>query len=336
MRKVSSSVLWLTVFTAVATVCAIIVLTALRSPVGGPVSRYTATFTDVSGLDVGNDVRISGVQVGKVMAIRLDGHTAKVDFTALNDHPVYRNTVAAVRFQNLLGQRYLELVESGTAGERLAAGATIPLGQTAPSFDITKLFNGFRPVFSTLDPAQLNQFGENLLRLIQGDDTGIGPVLRDLDAISKFAVNRQAVITVLIRNLGEISRDLGGKSAQLFHLIATLNGLLTTFTSKADDFRASVDIELPLLRSLVHTLQYAERTFDGTTVPLYDLTSRMFPQTPTIIAGLSLAPALIQGLRGSLVNDQQATPTFTCSNGEVHLPGIGEVSFAQQDLVVCK
>ncbi|WP_204806374.1 MCE family protein [Mycobacterium riyadhense] len=336
MRKVSGSVLWLTAFTAIATVCAIIVVTALRSPVNGPVTHYTATFTDVSGLDIGNDVRISGVQVGKVEAIRLDGRTAKVAFSALNEHPLYRNTVAAVRFQNLLGQRYVELVQPAATGERLAAGATIPIGQTVPSFDITKLFNGFRPVFATLDPAQLNQFGENLLRLIQGDDTGLGPVLHDLDAISKFAVNRQAAITVLIRNLGEISRDLGGKSRQLFHLIATLNQLLTKFTSKSDEFRASIDIELPLLRSLVHILQYAERTFDGSTVPLYDLTSRMFPQTPTIIAGLSLVPSLIQGLRDSLIDDQQETAAFTCSRGQVRLPGIGEVSFAQQDLVVCE
>ncbi|KAA1251626.1 MCE family protein [Mycobacterium simiae] len=336
MRKVSRSAFWLTLFTTVATVCAVIVLTALRSPVNGSVVRYTATFTDVSGLDVGNDVRISGVQVGKVQAVRLEGRTAKVDFTALNEHPVYRNTVAAVRFQNLLGQRYVELVQPAAPGERLPAGSAIPIGQTVPSFDITKLFNGFRPVFTTLDPAQLNQFGENLLRMIQGDDTGIGPVLRDLDAISKFAINRQAVISVLVRNLSEISRDLGGRSQQLFRLIASLNGLLSTFTSRADEFRTSIDVELPLLRSLVHILQYAERSFDGSTVPLYDMTSRMFPQTPTIIAGLSLVPALIQGLRDWLVRDQQATPTFTCSHGQVHLPGIGQVSFAQQDLVVCR
>jgi len=338
VRKVLGSVFWLAVFTVVASVCAILMLTALRNPVNGPVTHYTASFTDVSGLDAGNDVRIAGVQVGKVEGIRLDGHTAKVDFTALNAHPVYRDTVAAVRFQSLLGQRYLELVQSGAGGqggERLPAGADIPLGQTIPSFDITKLFNGFRPVLTTLDPAQLNQFGENLLRLIQGDGSGLGPVLHDIDAITKFAANRQAAITVLLRNLGEISVDMGGKSQQLFHLIATLNELLISFTSKADDFRASIDMELPLMRSLVHTLQYAERTFDGSTVPVYDLMSRMFPQTPTIIAGLSLVPSLVQGLRDSLVDEPPATPNFTCSHGEVPLPGIGEVSFAQQNLVVC-
>lgn len=336
MKNTSRSVLWLTVFTAVAAVCAVIVVGALRSPVNGAVVRFTAIFSDVSGLFVGNDVRISGVPVGKVQAIRLDGGDAAVDFTVLDDHPVYQETVAAVRYQNLLGQRYLELAQPATPGTRLVPGATIALASTIPSFDVAKLFNGFRPIFQTLDPAQFNQFGENLLRLIQGDESGIGPVLRDLDAVSEFAVNRQEVLVVLIHNLGDISRDLGGKSAQLFDLITTLNGVLLRFTSKVEEFRTSVDESLPPLRNLVRILDYAERTFDGSTTPLYDLTSRMFPQTPTIIAGLSLVPSLIQGLRDSLVDDTPATPTFVCSNGQVTLPGIGEVSFAQQNLVVCQ
>ena len=336
MRSVTKSLVWLTIFIAVSVVCTLIVLTALRSPVTGAVSRYTASFSDVSGLYAGDDVRISGVQVGKVENIRLDGRTAKVDFTAQNDHPVFANTVAAVRYQTLLGQRYVELVQPTKPAQRLQAGGILPLGQTIPSFDVAKLFNGFRPIFQTLDPAQFNLLGENLLRLIQGDENGIGPFLHDLDAISKLAVNRQAVITVVIRNLSAISQDLGGKSQQLFHLIDTLNDVVAKFGSMAEDFRTALDSGLPVLRNTTHVLQYAERIFDGTTVPLYDLTSRMWPQTATIIAGLSLAPSLIQGTRDWLADDQPSAPTFFCSHGEVTLPGIGQVSFAQQNLVVCR
>lgn len=336
MRSVTKSVVWLTVFTAVAVVCALIVLTALRSPVAGAVSRYTAAFSDVSGLYAGDDVRISGVQVGKVETIRLDGRIAKVDFTAQDDHPVFANTVAAVRYQTLLGQRYVELVQPAKPAPRLPAGGLLPLEQTIPSFDVAKLFNGFRPIFQTLDPAQFNLLGENLLRLIQGDESGVGPFLHDLDVISKLAVDRQAVIVAVIRNLSSISRDLGGKSQQLFHLIATLNDVLTKFGSKAEEFRDALETGLPVLRTSAHQLQYIERIFDGTTTPLYDLTSRMWPQTPTIIAGLSLVPSLIQGIRDSLADDKPATPTFSCSHGEMTLPGIGQVSFAQQNLVVCR
>lgn len=336
MRSVTKSVVWLTIFTAVAVVCTLIVLTALRSPVTGALSRYTATFSDVSGLYVGDDVRISGVQVGKVQTIRLDGRVAKVDFSAQADHPLFTNTVAAVRYQTLIGQRYVELVQPAKPDNRLPDGGFIPIGQTVPSFDVAKLFNGFQPIFQTLDPAQFNLLGENLLRLIQGDESGIGPFLHDLDEISKLAVDRQLVITTMIRNLSAISQDLGGKSGQLFSLITQLNEVLSQFGSKAEEFRAALDTGLPVLRNTTHVLQYFERTFDGTTGPLYDLSSRMWPQTPTIIAGLSLAPSLIQGMRDWLVDEQPATPTFSCSRGEVTLPGIGEVSFAQQNLVVCR
>lgn len=336
MRSVAKSVTWLTIFFTVAVVCTLVVLTALRSPVTGALARYSAEFSDVSGLYVGDDVRISGVQVGKVETIRLDGRIAKVDFTAQADHPLFTNTVAAVRYQTLIGQRYVELVQPAEPDTELKSSGTIPLGQTIPSFDVAKLFNGFQPIFQTLDPAQFNLLGENLLQLIQGDESGIGPFLHNLDVISKLAVDRQSVITVMIRNLSAISQDLGGKSQQLFNLIGQLNDVLTRFASVGDKFRSTLDTQLPGLRSSVHLLQYTERTFDGTTVPLYDLVSRMWPQTPTIIAGLSLAPSLIQGMRDWLVDAQPADPTFFCSNGEVALPGIGEVSFAQQNLVVCR
>jgi len=336
MNKTTRSALALTVFAAIAVVCALIVVTALRSPVEGAVSKYTATFSDVSGLFVGDDVRISGVQVGKVETVRLNGRNADVDFSVLKSQPVYRNTVAAVRYQNLVGQRYLELAQPNSPDTVLPAGSTIPIGSTIPSFDVAKLFNGFRPIFRTLDPAQFNQLGENLLRLIQGDESGIGPVLRDLDEVSKFATDRQAVFITLIHNLGEVSADLGGKSKQVFDLITTLNGVLTRLTSKAEQFRKGIDDSVPTLRNVVHILQYLERTFDGITVPFYDLTSRMFPQTPTIIAGLSLVPSLIQGLRDQLIDDKPAVPRFTCAHGEVTLPGIGVVSFAEQNLVVCQ
>ena len=71
------------------------------------------------GLYAGDDVRISGVQVGKVESIRLDGRIAKVDFTVQEDHPVFSNTVAAVRYQTLVGQRYVELVQPAKPDQRL-------------------------------------------------------------------------------------------------------------------------------------------------------------------------------------------------------------------------
>ncbi|ALR10746.1 mammalian cell entry protein [Mycobacteroides saopaulense] len=336
MRNSWRTLMAVTSVIALSIVLGLVIVTALRSPVEGSLRHYSANFSDASGLFTGNDVRISGVQVGKVDRVSLDGDSARVDFSVQSDRPIYTETIVAIRYQSLLGQRYVELAQPAVRGEELAAGANIPVGQTIPSFDVAKLFNGFKPIFQTLDPAQFNRFGENLLRLIQGDDDGIGPVLRDVDAIMKVAVNRRAALVTIIHNLSQVAQELGGTSQQLVYLINSLSDVLGTFAEKADDFNTAVTTALPLLRNLNNMLGYAERTIDGANMPVFDIMSRMFPQTPTVMAGISLLPDLIQGMRDSLIEDKPVTPSFKCSNGVATLPGIGEISFAEQNLVICK
>lgn len=337
MKRIVFLMAGLTAIVAVAVVLTLIIVNALRTPVNGPVRHYDALFTDASGLIVGNDVRISGVQVGKVEKIHLDGKNARITFNVLTDHPLYQNTTVAIRYQSLVGQRYVEIAQAPTPSAPLAAGTTIPLGQTIPSFDIAKLFNGFRPIFETLDPAQFNRLTENILQLIQGDERGIGPILRDIDAVLKLSVDRQAALQTIITNLGDISKDLGGTSDQLFYLINDLNDVLEPFEKQADEFNRAGADALPVLRRSVSLLRYIENSVDGAQLPLYDVASRTTPGTPTIMAGLSLIPDLVQGMRDALIEEKTAPPTaYECKNGVVKMPGIGEVSFAIQDLVVCK
>ncbi|CPW07504.1 Putative Mce family protein [Mycobacteroides abscessus] len=134
MKRIAFLMAGLTAIVAVAVVLTLIIVNALRTPVNGPVRHYDALFTDASGLIVGNDVRISGVQVGKVEKIHLDGKNARITFNVLTDHPLYQNTTVAIRYQSLVGQRYVEIAQAPTPSAPLAAGTTIPLGQTIPSF----------------------------------------------------------------------------------------------------------------------------------------------------------------------------------------------------------
>ncbi|EUA62739.1 mce related family protein [Mycobacteroides abscessus 1948] len=90
MKRIVFLMAGLTAIVAVAVVLTLIIVNALRTPVNGPVRHYDALFTDASGLIVGNDVRISGVQVGKVEKIHLDGKNARITFNVLTDHPLYQ------------------------------------------------------------------------------------------------------------------------------------------------------------------------------------------------------------------------------------------------------
>ena len=88
---------------------------------------YSAEFTNASGLRPGQFVRASGVEVGKVSHVRLvdGGRQAMVDFTVDRSLPLYQSTTAAIRYQDLIGNRYLEL-ERGQGDQPLPAGGLIP------------------------------------------------------------------------------------------------------------------------------------------------------------------------------------------------------------------
>ena len=334
MIKVGGTAIKLAVFTVVVMVCGYVVVAALRTPVSGPTSTYTASFDDVSGLYEGDDVRMSGVQIGKVNAVELDGTTATVTFDIESDRAVYDTTQAAVRYQNLLGQRYVELMQVGTApGEVMPAGSAIPLDNTVPSFDITELFDGFQPIFDTLDTDQLNLFGENILRMVQGDGSGIAPVLKDIDSITTFANQREAIIALLIDNLGQISQTIGGKSASVASLVEQLTSLVSRLSTEMEHVLSSLDQANYGLGPLVGLAEQLRDAYDGGYAPVDGALRRLIPQTDQVTELLALAPSLLTSLNQRIPGPGE---TYTCSQGQQDIPGIGQIVLGNQKLVVCR
>ena len=82
----------------------------------GKETTYKAQFSNVSGLENGNFVRIAGVEVGKVKKISIeDDGTAPVEFSTDDSVVLTEGSRAVIRYQNLIGGRYLAL-EEGAGG----------------------------------------------------------------------------------------------------------------------------------------------------------------------------------------------------------------------------
>ena len=102
-----------------------------------------------------------------------------VDFELIDDQKIYDTTRIIMRYQNLLGQRYLQLRQDGVRGDELKDGTTIPMfvdygptrdrWRTSSGFDLTELLNGFRPLFEILQPADVNQLATSMIKVLQGE-----------------------------------------------------------------------------------------------------------------------------------------------------------------------
>lgn len=168
-------------------------------------NKYYAEFTNISGLKSGNFVRIAGAEVGKVGEINLrrDG-TVRIDFSIDKGLRLTEGSRAVVRYENLIGDRYLSLEQGAGSPRRLAPGGTIPLGRTAPALDIDVLIGGFRPLFRALDPEQVNALSGELLRIFQGQGGTVSSVLAQTATLTSTLAGRSELIGELINNLNTV------------------------------------------------------------------------------------------------------------------------------------
>jgi phospholipid/cholesterol/gamma-HCH transport system substrate-binding protein len=220
-RKLSAVIARVALFTAVCLVFTFTLIAVFGQLRFEDRTGYHAVFTNISGLKPGNFVRIAGVEVGKVgdLTLHRDG-TVTVDFAVDKGLRLTEGTKAVVRYENLIGDRYLALVEGAGPPRRLAPNATIPLARTASALDIDALIGGFRPLFRALDPDQVNALSGELLRIFQGQGGTIASALAQTSTLTT---------------------TLAGRSELIGELITNLNTVLHTFAMRDRDFSDGLD-----------------------------------------------------------------------------------------------
>lgn len=238
-----STLVKFTIFAVVSIVLFVGLFRMMTNSVGGDTATWTAQFTAVSGLREGDDVRVAGVKVGRVETIELgEGNVAEVTFSLRDDQPVYERTLLALRYQNLLGQRYLALsAPEDDRGDPLEPGGTIPLERTSPGFDLTVLLNGFEPLFNVLEPSEVNQLAANIVAVLQGEAGTIESLLQNTAEATQYLASKDEVFGEVLTNLTPVLENLDEQSEQFDATVEQLRELMTGLAAQRDVFADSID-----------------------------------------------------------------------------------------------
>ena len=190
---------------------------------GEVTKTYKAEFTNVTGLENGDFVRIAGVEVGKVKKVAIQPDTtALVEFTADESVVLTEGSRAVIRYDDLIGGRYLALEEGAGGTATLKPGDTIPLARTSPALDLDALIGGFRPLFRALDPDQVNALSGQLIQALQGQGATINSFLAQTAALTNTLANRDQLIGDVIINLNVVLGSLGDQSDQFAKAVDAL------------------------------------------------------------------------------------------------------------------
>ncbi|MCI2417093.1 MCE family protein [Saccharopolyspora sp. K220] len=196
---------------------------------------YTARFTDVTNLNEGDEVRISGVKVGEVESIELvDRRFAEVRFN-VSDRRLPSSVTATIKYRNLVGQRYIALEQGAdNTGGFLAPGSTIPLQRTKPALDLTVLLGGFKPLFQALSPEDVNKLSYEIIQVLQGEGGTVESLLAHTASLTSTIASRDQVIGQVIDNLNGVLDTVNARDQQLSELIGQLQQVVSGLSADRD------------------------------------------------------------------------------------------------------
>ncbi|GAA3049006.1 MCE family protein [Gordonia defluvii] len=340
MTSAKRALVYLVVFAIVAIGGGIFVSNGIIRPVANAAAEYTADFTNVAGLRVGNDVRRLGTRVGKVTAVDLyrepnaDTTTARVTFTLTKGEDVFGDTRLAIRYLNLTGVRYLDLQQKARAGAPVKSGATIGLGSTTPSFDITQVFHGLAPVFQVMKADDVNRFAEGMLKLVEGDGSGFAQTIDSLNKVLSLVDDQHEVVNTLVDNLKTLSSAVSGGAQYIQPVIVYLSRLGNVVAAKSADLRNYADSTGAVIISIDNL--FAAMGFDKNDSPGFnDLVRQFLPIGEAAIGILAVTPGLLAAVN-SVLPPVGNTAALKCSKGQAAVPDNLKLFLRGSQVTLCR
>ena len=274
----------------------------------GSTYGYSAVFADVSRLKGGDTVRVAGLRVGTVDSVSMrPDKTVLVKFDADRNIVLTAGTKAAVRYLNLVGDRYLELIDGPGSTRVLSAGSQIPVDRTAPALDLDLLLGGLKPVIQGLNPQDVNALSSSLLEIFQGEGGTLESLLSKTSSFSNTLADNNQVVEQLIDNLNTVVGTIAKDGDKFSQSVDRLQRLITELSADRDPIGAAIDSLSNATASLADLLTDARPPLAGTVDQLNRVAPLLVQDQARLDAQLQKTPDNLRklirlGSYGSWVN----------------------------------
>jgi phospholipid/cholesterol/gamma-HCH transport system substrate-binding protein len=242
MTRSAATLVKLSIFAVVMTILTAALFLTFSQYRSGSTNSYSAVFTDSSDLKKGDSVRVSGIRVGTVSRVALQpDKTVVVDFDADRSVVLTTATTVAVRYLNLVGDRFLELLDAPGSTRLLPTGARIPRERTSPALDLDLLLGGLKPVIRGLNPQDVNALTASLIQIFQGQGGTLESLLSKTSSFTSALADRQDSVQRLIDNLNTVAGTLADNGPQFSAAIDKLHTVVKGLATDRDPIGTAID-----------------------------------------------------------------------------------------------
>ncbi|OBC01063.1 mammalian cell entry protein [Mycobacterium sp. 852013-50091_SCH5140682] len=291
MRRGITTFIKFAVFAVVMVVLTAFLFMTFSQYRGGSYNGYSAVFSDASRLKAGDTVRVAGVRVGTVKDVSLQqDRSVRVEFEADRNIALTTGTKAAVRYLNLVGDRYLELMDSPGSTKLLPAGSQIPKDRTASALDLDLLLGGLRPVIQGLNPQDVNALTSSLIQILQGQGDSLDSLMNRTSSFSNTLADNDQVIQQLIDSLNTVVGTLGKDGGKFSTTIDRLEQLVSGLSQDRDPIGTAITSLDNGTASIASLLTQARPPLKGSVEQLNRVATVLDDQKATLDSGLQKAP----------------------------------------------
>ncbi|HWU33418.1 MAG TPA: MCE family protein [Marmoricola sp.] len=218
----------------------------------GPIG-YEAQLHNAAGLQAGDEVRIAGIQVGKVSSIAARGAVVEVDFNVNRDVTLTTDTRTEVKLGSLLGQRYLQL-DLGS-GPTLPHGGTLTLADANDSYTLEQFWLDASPVIGELNLPTLTQ-AIKVLQQSTSSSSSTQAALEGLTSVANLINDRSTQLTQLVTSTRAVTDQVVAQKGQIASLLTNGSRVFSLIAQR----RNAIARLLADGRSLVTTLTSMAKT----------------------------------------------------------------------------
>jgi phospholipid/cholesterol/gamma-HCH transport system substrate-binding protein len=283
--------------------------------------RVKAHFPEAATLAVEADVRMAGVNIGKVKKKALDKGAARTTVEIEIRHqyaPIPKDTKAILRQKTLLGETYVELAPGDKSTGMIQDGSTIPSAHVQPTVELDEIFSSF-------DPATRKAFQNWMSELATAIRGGRSQDLNDAfgnlagfsaDGATLFRTldEQNQAVKRLIKNTGVVFGAINERQGALQSLIKNSNDTFEATASRDAALAETFRIFPTFLDESKATLARLERFSQNTHPLVNELKGPADNLGPTIRDLGDLSPdleALFRDLPGLIKSSETGLPATT-------------------------
>jgi phospholipid/cholesterol/gamma-HCH transport system substrate-binding protein len=261
--------------------------------------RFKANFPEATLLAKEADVRMAGVNVGKVRATELGpgGRTTEAEIEVDSRFaPVKVDTRAILRQKSLLGETYVELSPGEADSENLPDGGTLRRANVQDTVELDEVFRAFDPITRRyfqewLHDAGIASTGEFASDL--NDSLGnAAPFFEDGADVLRPLDEQEVALRRVVRDTGRVFHAISREDGQLRGLITNGQATFSALASRDDALADTFQILPTFLRETRTTVRRLEGFARNTDPLVRDLREPADDLAPTVRDLGDLSPDL--------------------------------------------